>query len=341
MTVDNLVINNRITSIKDMNEQLSEVKTLLEQRINLKEYPSSDRPVVLSMSVVARMCMLAGLADSTPRSWNEVQDLQIALSGTPYPTTFFTKSNIGDLLEALLKMRYHDIDAEWDSPNFVSKVMGHELLKGRDLLLKEGGLEDWLRFSPLRGGASASDIPVLNLCIGNYDQEMPANLDINSRAIANTQILVAGTTGSGKSNLLAVLLHELRSASSDTHYPVNFLFFDYKGEFSDPANRAWLSLFDTDEAALLDPMKHPLPFTPFRDFTGKPVNELNLYSTTMASALVSISSGAKISANMDNRLSEAIVNAYKENGMKPVTFKKVYDQYNRLLPEKKQGEMIV
>ena len=338
MTVDNLVINNRITSIKDMNEQLSEVKALLEQRINLKEYPSSDRPVVLSMSVVARMCMLAGLADSTPRSWNEVQDLQIALSKTPYPTTFFTKSNIGDLLEALLKMRYHDIDAEWDSPYFVSKVMGHELLKGRDLLLKEGGLEDWLRFSPLRGGASASDIPVLNLCIGNYDQEMPANLDINSRAIANTQILVAGTTGSGKSNLLAVLLHELRSASSDTHYPVNFLFFDYKGEFSDPANRAWLSLFDTDEAALLDPMKHPLPFTPFRDFTGKPVNELNLYSTTMASALVSISSGAKISANMDNRLSEAIVNAYKENGMKPVTFKKVYDQYNRLLPEKKQGE---
>lgn len=338
MTVDNLVINNRITSVKDMNDQMSEVKTLLEQRINLKEYPKGERPVVLSMSVVMRMCLLAGLADSTPRSWNEVQNLPITLSGTPYPTTFFTKSKIGDLIEALLKMRYHDVDAEWDSPYFVSKVMGHELLKGRDILLKEGGLDDWLRFSPLRGGASSSDIPVLNLCIGNYDQDMPAHLDINSRAIANTQILVAGTTGSGKSNLLAVLLHELRSASSDTHYPVNFLFFDYKGEFSDPANRAWLSLFDTDEAALLDPMKNPLPFTPFRDFTGKPVNELNLYSTSMATALVSISSGAKISANMDNRLSEAIVNAYKANGMKPITFKMIYEQYNKLLPEKKQGE---
>ena len=338
MTIDNLKIDNRITSLRDMNDLLAEVKNHLEQRINLKNYPNGDRPVVPSMSVVGRMCMLAGLADKTPRSWNEVQNLQIALSGTPYPTTFFTKSNFGGILEALLKMRYHDIDADWGTPHFVSKVLGHEMLKGRDILMKEGELEDWLRFSPLRGGASLSDIPILNLCIGEYDTDMPASLDINSKAIANTQILVAGTTGSGKSNLLAVLLHELRAASSDTHYPVNFLLFDYKGEFSDSANRDWLTLFDTDESALLDPMVEPLPFTPFPDFTDKPVNELHMYATSMATALVAIASGARISANMDNRLCDAIANAYKDNGMKPVTFKMVYDHYNALLPEKKQGD---
>lgn len=161
-------------------------------------------------------------------------------------------------------------------------------------------IDDWLRFSPLRGGASIVDIPVLNLCIGSYGDDMPAILDINSRAIADTQILIAGTTGSGKSNLLAVLLQQMRSASSDTHYPVNFLLFDHKGEFSDPANASWQAHFDTGSTSILNPMESPLPFTPFKDFSDKPFNELNLYSTTMATALLSISSEAKISANMDN-----------------------------------------
>jgi len=339
MTVDSIIINNSITSIEGMNDILSDLKSLLEQRVNLKTYPSGERTIVLSQSVVVRMCLLAGLADKTPRTEKEVKECQLPLSRTPYPTTFFTKSRIGELIEALLRMRYHDVDAEWNKAPLVSRVIGIEILRGKDLLMKEGGIDDWLRFSPLKGGAGVGDIPILNLCVGSYGDDMPATLDINSRAIANTQILIAGTTGSGKSNLLAVLLQQMRSASSDTHYPVNFLLFDYKGEFSDPANAAWLSFFDTDSTAILNPMENPLPFTPFKDFTGKPINELNLYSTTMATALLAIASGARISANMDNRLSEAIVNAYKENQMKPVTFKMIFEHYNRLLPEKKQGEM--
>lgn len=339
MKVDNLIIDNSIRSIEGMNEMVADLKVALEQRLNLKTYPKDERPVVLSQSVVMRMCLLAGLADKSPRSQSEVQNIQLSLTNTPYPTTFFTKQKIGTLIEALLKMRYHDVDADWGSSSVISRVIGYEILRGRDLLMKEGGIDDWLRFSPLKGGGGVNDIPVLNLCIGNYGDGMPANLDINSRAIANTQILVAGTTGSGKSNLLAVLLHEMRTASSDTHYPVNFLLFDYKGEFSDPNNALWLSLFDTDSSAILNPMERPLPFTPFKDFSDRPVNELNLYSTTMATALLSIASGAKISANMDNRLSTAIVNAYKANHMKPITFKMIFDHYNRLLPEKKQGDM--
>lgn len=339
MTVDNLVIDNSIKSIEGINEQLVDLKTAIEQRINLHQYPSDLRPIVVSQVGIMRMCLIAGLSDRTPRTEKDIPDNQMPLASGAYWATLFTKSKIGSLIEALLKMRYHNVDADWDSSAVVSRVIGHEILRGRDLLMKEGGIDDWLRFSPLRGGASTSDIPVLNLCIGSYGDDMPATLDINSRSIANTQILVAGTTGSGKSNLLAVLLQQLRSASSDTHYPVNFLLFDYKGEFSDPANAGWLSHFDTDSSCILNPMEHPLPFTPFKDFTGKPVNELNLYSTTMATALLAISSGAKISANMDNRLSEAIVNAYKANQMRPVNFKMIFDHYNRLLPEKKQGDM--
>lgn len=336
MTVENLIIDNSIKSVEGINDMLSNIKTALEQRINLEEYADGDRPINLSASVVMRMCLLAGLADATPRSAAEIQNIQVVLQSTPYPTTFFTKSKIGLLIQSLLRMRYHDVDADWNSSALVSKVIAHEMLRGRDSLLKEGALDDWLRFSPLRGGMSASEIPELNLFIGNYDADMEARIDINSRAIPNTQILVAGTTGSGKSNLLAVLIHELRAASSDTHYPVNFLLFDYKGEFSDPANASWLSLFDTDSSAILNPIERSLPFTPFKDFTGKSVNELNLYSTTMANALTSIASGARISANMDERLSSAIIKAYQENNLKPVNFKKVLDSYNSLLPENRQ-----
>lgn len=166
---------------------------------------------------------------------------------------------------------------------------------------------------------------------------MDAILDINSREIANTQILIAGTTGSGKSNLISLLINQIRSASSDTHYPVNFLLFDYKGEFSDPANASWLQKFETDASAILNPIKKPLPFTPFKDFTGRPINEVNLYATSLATALSAISP-AKISANMDNRLSEAIINAYKSKNFKAVTFNEVLDNYVALLPAKKQDD---
>ena len=155
--------------------------------------------------------------------------------------------------------------------------------------------------------------------------------------MGDTQILVAGTTGSGKSNLLSVLINQIRNASSDTHYPVNFLLFDYKGEFSDPAFENNLQLFDTDRTSILNPIERPLPFTPFKDFTGRPINEVNLYATSMATALSSIAP-ARISAKMDDRLSDAIINAYKKRDFKPITFKMVLEEYTALLPENKQDE---
>ena len=234
-------------------------------------------------------------------------------------------------------MRYHEIDANWQDGRWLSKVLGREILRGREILLKEGGIESWLRFVPLRGGKTSNDIPALDLHIGEYENGMTATLDINSRAVTNTQILVAGTTGSGKSNLLAVLIHEIRTASSDTHYPVNFLLFDYKGEFSDPKNESWLQLFDTDRTAILNPIERPLPFTPFKDFTGKPINEVNLYATELSSALGAISR-TTISANMDTRLSNAIVEAYKAKKFRPVTFQEILDSYKELLPEKQQDK---
>lgn len=336
MKVDAIKINT-VRAIDGMNDIIQDVKTLLEQKLNLSEYSDNVRPITLTMSTVLRFCLLVGLSDKSERRIDDLNHYPLGVSNTPYATTFFSKHQIGSLIEALVKLRYSDIEAEWNQAQLVSKVIGREILRGRDILLQDGQMDEWLHFTPLRGGKSISDIPELDLLVGSYDDDMEARIDINSRAIANTQILVAGATGAGKSNLLAVLIKEIRNASSETHFPVNFLLFDYKGEFSDPANSLWLSFFDTDQSAVLDPMKKPLPFTPFKDFTNKTINELNLYSTTMATALKALSN-TSISANMENNLSIAIIDAYKDNKLKPITFQMILDHYNCLLSEKKRGE---
>lgn len=100
---------------------------------------------------------------------------------------FFTKSDIGSMFEVLLKLRYNDVEADWTSSRMVSSVIGREILRGRDILMREGAIDEWLTFAPLRGGRSASAIPELNLHIGEYDNGMEAYLDMNSRSIANTQ----------------------------------------------------------------------------------------------------------------------------------------------------------
>jgi len=335
MNIENLKLEGLryVSGIQDM---LSDVKTALELRINLKEYAQAQRPVTLNWSTVMRTCLLVGLSNASPRNLDMANALMMTKVTEYLPASFFTKANMRTLFMALLKMRYHDIDADWQSPVFVSKVLAQEMLRGREMLLHEGAIDEWVRFAPLRGGKSLRDIPEINIHVGKYENGMEAYLDINNRSIANTQIVIAGTTGSGKSNLIAVLIQQIRSATADTHFPVNFLLFDYKGEFSDPENEAWLQKFDTDRKAILNPIEKPLPFTPFKDFTGRPVNEVNLYATSLSTAICAISP-AKISANMDNRLSEAIINAYRRKQYKPVTFKEVLDQYVALMPENKQG----
>jgi len=326
-----------VTAVQGMHDRIYDLKTRIEQRINLEEYTENVRPVVLNNSVVLRICLLAGLSDKSPRRIDDLDQYNLTVSNTPYATTFFTKSDIGSMFETLLKLRYHDVDADWTNPRLVSRVMGREILRGHDMLMHEGAIDEWLTYMPLRGGRSVSAIPELDLHIGQYENGMEAYLDMNSRNIANTQVLVAGTTGSGKSNLLSVLINQIRSESSDTHFPVNFLLFDYKGEFSDPANESWLQKFDTDRTAILNPIEYPLPFTPFKDFSGRPINEVNLYATSLSAALAAISP-TKISANMDNRLSEAIINAYKAKGLRPITFEEVLNNYIALLPQKKQDD---
>jgi energy-coupling factor transporter ATP-binding protein EcfA2 len=323
-----------IRQAEGLMDSLHDVRTKIEQRINLEKYSTNQKPVSLNGNKIMRICLLAGLSSKEPRDLSSIEQIQMSKTSNRIFETLFTLHNLGAAYSALLKLRYNGLQVDWENTGLKSKILNAEILRGRDLLVKDEVLDDWLlnTVSSSRAG-NVGSIPFLNLNIGSYEDDIPALLNLNGRDIPNTQILVAGTTGSGKSNLLAVLLNEIRTLSIESPYPVNFLLFDYKGEFSDPANNGWLNLFEIDRSAILDPIVSPLPFNPFKDFTGRAQNEINLYSTELASALCSIDR-ATISANMSNRLSEAIINAYRKTQNRPVTFEGIVQEYSALQPEK-------
>jgi hypothetical protein len=325
-----------IRQAEGLMDELQDVRAKIEQRINLAKYSLHQKPVTLNNNKIMRICMIAGLSGKSQRDLQNIEKIQLSKTSNRIFETLFTLHNLGLAYSALLKLRYNGLPVDWENTVLKSKIVNAEILHGRDILLREDVLDDWLLnvVSSFRGG-KAGVIPMLNLNIGNYEDNIPAMLNLNGKNIPNTQIIIAGATGSGKSNLLAVLLNEIRTLSIETAYPVNFLLFDYKGEFSDPANNAWLNLFEVDRSAILDPIIKPLPFTPFKDFTGKAQNEINLYSTELSNALCAIDN-ARISANMNNRLSEAIINAYKSSRSKPVTFTQILNEYTRLQPLKDQ-----
>lgn len=314
-----------IRQADNIGSDLQELKEYLENRINLSAIVGREKRVILTGNKVMRIALLAGLSLADKRTLDGVENTRLSTSSIRIPSSFFTYDDLRSLFSALLKLRYHELDIDWSENALVSRIIAREMYRGRDYLLREGNIDKFL-LTATTGRKGQGGLPWLRLVIGDYGDDMPAELDMNGRQVNNAQVLIAGATGSGKSNLLAVLINQFRQLSVETAHPVNFLLFDYKGEFSDTANRHWLSLFDVDSSCILDPVKQPLPFTPFKDLTGATQNQVNLYSTEMASALCAIGR-ASIGAKMDNRLSSAIISAYGETKGAPITFELMLKHY--------------
>ncbi len=234
MSVINL---QNIRQAEGLMDELHEIRTKIENRVNLEKYSASNKPVSLSGNKIMRICLLAGLSSKEHRDLNSIEQIQLSKTSNRIFETLFTLHNLGGAYSALLKLRYHDLQVDWENTVLKSKIINSEILRGKSVLLKDGVWDEWLlnTVTSAKGGKAGS-IPFLNLNIGSYEDDIMATLNLNGRDIPNTQILVAGTTGSGKSNLLAVLLNEIRTLSIESSYPVNFLLFDYKGDFSEPAN---------------------------------------------------------------------------------------------------------
>ena len=322
---------------ENFNEEFQPLKSRLESIINLSRSVGNERRYSVPQNKLMRICLLTGLSLSGKRDIDGIEEIRLQ-KGNRFVPSFFTHQELSPLYSALIKLRYNDSGLDLTNNRVLSRIISAEMTRGRDFLLVDNNLESYL-FSSVGRTAHSMDIPILNLLIGNYgDAEMEATLDINSKAITNSQIIIAGATGSGKTNLLAVLIQQIRQRSSESAYPVNFLLFDYKGEFSDIQNNAWLSHFDVDRSSILDPIDSPLPFTPFKDFTGRSINEINLYSTEMASALASIDRSSP-SSIMGNRLSDAIVECYKQTNGAPISFASMLKEYKARMkdPEKEDS----
>lgn len=323
-------------------ELVPALKEKFEQLLNLSEYIET-KPIIVSNTAVQKLCLVAGLAQNHTRNKQVLEDLKLVSSGSIHETVFI-HDNRSILWSAILKLRYKDTDVDLSNGPIFRRAVSYELLQGAKYLLENNHYSEWMFSQYSHSSRFRNKIPILKLSIGKYvyddeeesASEMKAELDVNSSAIPNTQIIIAGTTGAGKSNLIALLIQELRKRSIESDYPVNFLLFDYKGEFSDPDNAAWLSEFEVDSSVILNPVEKPLPFNPFKDFTDRPINEINLYATELSTAIRAIDSGAQVSANMSNRLTEAIINAYKKQQQKSITFQQILNAYTLLQPEHEQ-----
>lgn len=319
---------------EELNSRMNILRESIEKAINVKNYTDNAKQITPKGNAkLMRICLLAGLSDNTTRT---LDFKNVQMSSNSIHPTLFTVHDLRGILSTMIKHRYHHLDINWDDNITKSKIINSEIFRGYDILINSKNLSEWLNVSTT-ASTKAGQIPHLNLHVGSYDGEINAYIDMNSKNVTNTQILIAGTTGSGKTNLLAVLMNEMRSLSVESNYPVNFLFFDYKGEFSDISNNHWLSHFEVDRTCILDPISSPLPFSPFKSFVGATQNEINLYSTELALALSSIDR-ASISANMSNRLSEAIINAYIKTKGHPINFTKIIDAYTELQSDKKKDE---
>lgn len=332
------VVLDNLVQAENIIEEIIPLKDKIEAKINLSRQLGQNKPIVLTWNKVMRICLIASLSLPDKRNVENLGKIQLSKSSQRIQPSFFTKDNKRSLFSALLKLRYKDCEVDWQDNKMVARIVAQEIYRGLSYLLEENNLNSFL-LAETKGRHGVGTVPALELLIGEYADNVEAILDINSKNVTNAQIIIAGATGSGKTNLLAVLIQQFRNISTDSPYPVNFLLFDYKGEFSDPANNAWLTKFDVDRSCILDPVKEPLPFSPFKDFSGRPLNEINLYSTEMANALCAIDHGT-LSANMSNRLSEGIVAAYKKTNGKPITFELMLKEYQKRMQNPDKDDSI-
>jgi len=215
-----------IRQAEGLANDIAPLKERLERRMNLTRQVDGGQNIVLTLNKVMRICLIASLSQADKRSVDDLDAIVMSKTSQRIMPSFFTKDNRKPLFSALLKLRYKDCEVDWTNTSIVGRIVAKEMYRGIKFLSEEENLNAFL-YAENNRRHGGNDIPALDLQIGEYGEDMPAELSINSKAVSNAQILVAGTTGSGKTNLLAVLIQQFRSLSTETPYPVNFLLFDF------------------------------------------------------------------------------------------------------------------
>ena len=128
-----------------LNSKMNDLRERLEKHINLKQYTDNHKNVTPKGNAkLMRICLIAGLSDNEKRN-KEVLNIQMS-SNSIHPT-LFTVHNLNGMLSSMIKLRYHDLDINWEDNITKSKVVNAEIFRGFDMLMKGDTLHEWLKVS--------------------------------------------------------------------------------------------------------------------------------------------------------------------------------------------------
>ena len=93
-------------------EDLHEVRTRIEQRINLENYSNNQKGVIITGNKIMRICLLAGLSSKEHREMAAIEQIQMSKNSNRIFETLFTLHNLSTVYSALLKLRYQGLEID-------------------------------------------------------------------------------------------------------------------------------------------------------------------------------------------------------------------------------------
>jgi hypothetical protein len=130
-----------IRQAENIGNDLLALKEKLEERINLSTVVGKEKRVTLNGNKVMRIALLVGLSLSEKRSLDGIEEIRLSTSSIRIPSSFFTYDNLRSLFSALLKLRYHILNIDWQENALISRIIAQEMYRGRDFLMKEGNID--------------------------------------------------------------------------------------------------------------------------------------------------------------------------------------------------------
>ena len=125
-------------------DEISQVKELIESKINLSRTADREKRASLTTNKVMRICFIVGLSQTTERKEEDYKDIQLSATSVRIVPSFFTMHDLSTLYSALLKLRYANLNIDWSQNAVLSRIIAAEMLRGRDYLLSDNNLDSIL-----------------------------------------------------------------------------------------------------------------------------------------------------------------------------------------------------
>lgn len=316
--------NLRIT--EEVDELLHDFKSRLEYLFHTNTKAADTYNFLKGKSKLMRIALLVSLSLDFERT-DEFKGLKS--TGNSIQPTLFTVHNLDDLLNTLIRYRYHSIEVDWNNNIEKSKIINFEILKGIQYLMEANHLEEWLSYGSER---VEKKIEKIDVHVGNTDNETNFYLNIlENNNNQKTQVLLTGNNLLSVKNTLFFILNNLNESISDLNLPYHFVYFtntDIANGSSSLTN--YLTIKENNIVYLNKGQK--LPFNPFINLKKLFGNSLtqDIFNTYVKLFVECICDhDPSISPVNKNLLYEIILQTYNEcnHEKESLNFKKIYDKY--------------